>query len=54
MALAVFGLFIVYQAYRFTLTHSSWLVLITVVDIVVIALTWYEYGYLKRSHLRSA
>ena len=54
VALAVFGLFIVYQVYRFTLTHSSWLVLITVVDIVVIALTWYEYGYLKRSHLRSA
>ena len=54
VALAVFGLFIVYQVYRFTLTHSLWLVLITVVDIVVIALTWYEYGYWKRSHLRSA
>jgi uncharacterized membrane protein len=43
LAIAVFGLFIVYQLYRFSLSHSLWLVLITVVDIVVIALTWQEY-----------
>jgi len=43
LAIAVFGAFIVYQLYRFTLTHSLWLILITVVDVVVIALTWQEY-----------
>jgi len=43
VAIAVFGAFIVYQLYRFTLRHSLWLVLITIVDIVVIPLTWQEY-----------
>jgi len=43
LAIAVFGAFIVYQLYRFTLTHSLWLILITGVDVVVIALTWQEY-----------
>jgi uncharacterized membrane protein len=43
LAIAVFGAFILYQLYRFTLSHSLWLVLITVVDAVVIALTWQEY-----------
>ena len=43
LAIAVFGAFILYQLYRYTLSHSLWLVLITVVDVVVIALTWQEY-----------
>ena len=30
LAIAVFGLFIVYQLYRFSLSHSPWLILITV------------------------
>jgi uncharacterized membrane protein len=47
LAIAIFGLFIAYQMYRFTLTHSSWLVLITVVDLIVIGLTWREYRYLR-------
>ena len=50
LAIAVFGLFIFYQLYRFNLSHSPWLVLITVVDLVVIALTWQEYGYVRRSY----
>ncbi|MDE2078936.1 MAG: DUF2127 domain-containing protein [Patescibacteria group bacterium] len=48
-ALVVFGLFIVYQLYRYTFTHSIWLLLITVIDLVVIGLTWHEWGYLKGS-----
>ena len=48
LAIAVFGLFIVYQLYRFNLSHSLWLVLITVVDVVVIALTWQEYRHRRR------
>ena len=46
-AILVFGLFIVYQLYRFGFTHSAWLLLITVVDVIVIALTWHEYKYLR-------
>jgi uncharacterized membrane protein len=48
IAIAVFGLFIVYQMYRYSQTHSFWLLLITVVDAAVISLTWHEYRYLKR------
>jgi uncharacterized membrane protein len=47
-AILVFGLFIVYQLYRFGFTHSAWLLLITLVDVIVIALTWHEYKYLRR------
>ncbi len=46
-AIIVFGLFIVYQMYRFTFTHSVWLLLITVIDAIVIALTSHEYKYLR-------
>jgi uncharacterized membrane protein len=47
VAIAIFGLFIVYQLYRYSLTHSLWLVFITAVDVLVIALTWHEYRYLR-------
>jgi uncharacterized membrane protein len=46
VALIVFGLFIFYQLYRFSFTHSLWLLVITMVDVVVIGLTWHEYRYL--------
>lgn len=42
-AMLVFGLFIVYQLYRYSFTHSAWLLLITFLDILVIWLTWHEY-----------
>jgi uncharacterized membrane protein len=48
VAIVVFVLFIVYQVYRYTFTHSLLLVLITLLDVIVIALTWHEYGYLRR------
>jgi uncharacterized membrane protein len=47
-AIAVFGLFIVYQLYRFSFTHSAFLLFITALDVLVIILTWHEYGYLRR------
>ncbi len=47
VALVVFTLFVVYQIYRYTLTHSVSLLLITAVDLVVIWLTWHEYRYLR-------
>jgi uncharacterized membrane protein len=48
VSIAVFGLFIAYQAYRYTFTHSVFLLLITALDVVVIAITWHEYRYLRR------
>jgi len=47
-AIAVFGLFILYQVYRYSFTHSLSLLLITALDVVVIGLTWFEYRHLRR------
>ncbi|MCW3663683.1 DUF2127 domain-containing protein [Burkholderia cenocepacia] len=47
VSIIVFGLFIAYQIYRYTFTHSVSLLLITALDIVIIALTWHEYRYLR-------
>jgi uncharacterized membrane protein len=43
LAGAVFSLFVVYQVYRFTYTYSIVMLLLTVVDLVIIALLWPEY-----------
>ena len=48
LSIAVFIGFIFYQLYRFTFTHSLWLMVLTVFDVVVIWLIWHEYGELKR------
>jgi uncharacterized membrane protein len=50
VAMAVFGMFIVYQVYRFSATTSLWLIVITAVDILVIGLTWHEYRYMRHLH----
>ena len=42
-ALAVFGAFIIYQIYRFTLTHGLGLIALTVFDLAVMWLIWREY-----------
>ncbi|MBC7501300.1 MAG: DUF2127 domain-containing protein [Herminiimonas sp.] len=47
-AIAVFSLFILYQLYRYSFTHSLSLLLITVLDVVVLGLTWFEYQHLRR------
>jgi len=36
--------FVCYQTYRFALSHSVAMILLTLFDIVVIFLTWFEYG----------
>lgn len=48
IAIAVFGLFIGYQLYRYSFTHSLSLLLITALDFAVIGLTWLEYSHLRR------
>ena len=50
-ALIIFCLFIIYQIYLLSLHFSPWLLLITLVDAVVIALTWHEYRYLRSSNV---
>ena len=50
-SIVIFMLFVVYQLYRYSISHSVWLLLITLLDIVVIWLTWHEYRYMRQRHL---
>ena len=47
-SLVVLGLFIVYQLYRFSYTNSFGLIVLTVFDVVVMALIWHEYRVVRR------
>jgi uncharacterized membrane protein len=47
-AIVVFTLFIVYQMYRYVLEPSTSMIVLSVLDVIVIALTWLEYRRLKR------
>jgi len=49
-AIIAFFLFCIYQIYRYTHTHSPALLALTVLDILVIILTWIEYNRLKEAH----
>jgi uncharacterized membrane protein len=49
LGIGVFSAFGVYQVYRWTHTHSFFLVLLTVFDVLVIYLTWAEYVLEKRA-----
>jgi uncharacterized membrane protein len=40
-------LFVFYQVYRYTITHSAWLMTLTVFDIIMIILTIIEYKRVK-------
>jgi uncharacterized membrane protein len=46
-SLIVFSLFIVYQLYRFSFSHSIWLIVLSVFDLLVLWLIWKEYSYVK-------
>ena len=46
-AIVIFGLFAIYQMYRFTFTHSWLLIPLTLLDGLVIWLTWVEYARVK-------
>lgn len=48
IAAIVFGAFIAYQIYRFTLTHSAGLIALSVFDASVVLLIWLEYRALTR------
>ncbi len=47
-SLVVLGLFIVYQLYRFTYTHSAGLLALTAFDLIVVVLIWHEYRLMRR------
>jgi uncharacterized membrane protein len=51
-AIIVFFLFIVYQLYRFAYTHSVFLIILTILDAIVIWLTWHEYRFFKKRKLQ--
>jgi uncharacterized membrane protein len=46
-ALIVLGLFLGYQIYRIAHTHSLGLGLVSLLDLVILALIWRDYQYLK-------
>ena len=50
-AILVFTAFGAYQIYRFVNSHSVAMVVLTVFDVVVIALTWAEYRRLRQRQL---
>jgi len=47
-SLGVLGLFIAYQLYRYSYTHGVGLIVLTVFDLIVIALIWHEYQLIRR------
>jgi uncharacterized membrane protein len=53
-AIAIFAAFAVYQMYRYFVSPSLAMIALTVLDAVIIVLTWIEYGRLRREEsLRS-
>jgi uncharacterized membrane protein len=48
-AIVFFMLFIIYQMYRYSLQPSIGMIVLSVLDVIVIVLTWLEYGRLKRA-----
>ncbi len=47
LAIAVFSAFSVYQIYRYSHTHAFVLLVLTVFDVMIVYLTWEEYGVEK-------
>ena len=47
-ALIIFGGFVLYQLYLYSFTHSALMLAITILDVIVIALTWHEYRYIQK------
>ncbi len=48
-AIVFFALFIVYQMYRYYLQPSMGMIALSILDLIVIGLTWLEYRQLKRA-----
>jgi uncharacterized membrane protein len=50
-AIFAFLLFVVYQLYRYTHTGSPELVVLSILDVLVVVLTWLEYEQLRAVHV---
>jgi uncharacterized membrane protein len=48
LSLVVFGLFVLYQLYRFSFTHAAGLIALSLFDLLVMGLIWIEYRALER------
>lgn len=51
LAMGVFGLFIVYQTYRYIVHPSPWLIAMSALDVLIIILTSFEYRTLRERHM---
>ena len=49
LAIVVFGLFVIYQMYRYFLSPSALLIVLSVLDVFIIVLTWLEYRRLRQA-----
>ena len=49
-AIAAFTIFLLYQIYRYSHTHSPELIVLSILDVFVIILTWLEYKRLQTVH----
>ena len=47
-SMAVLFLFIIYQIYRYNITHSLGLIALTVFDLFILCLVWHEYNLIKK------
>jgi uncharacterized membrane protein len=47
VGIILFFIFILYQVYRYSFTHSVWLIVLTILDLIIIYLTWSEYQRIK-------
>ncbi len=47
LGIIVFSIFVVYQLYQYTQSHSMSLIVLSVFDVFVILLTWHEYQFIK-------
>lgn len=47
-SLVALGLFVLYQLYRFSYTHSYGLILLTMFDLLLMVLIWHEYKLVRR------
>ncbi len=53
-SLVAMFLFIAYQIYRFSYTHSPGLIALTLFDLIVVVLIWHEYRLVRRHLLAGA
>ena len=51
LAIIFLLLFIFYQIYRYTFTHSIWMIFLTIFDIIMIVLTIIEYNRIKKTQV---